>query len=94
MRALADEHRLAILLRLAQRPHTVVELTEAFGFGQTLVSHHLKALRETGLVSVAPIGRSNRYSLCCEAIADPVRFLTGIAASNEGEESSDVESGS
>jgi DNA-binding transcriptional ArsR family regulator len=53
----------------------VRELTESTGLGQTLVSHHVAPLREQGLVTVIPRGRSNVYSLCCEALAGPVRLL-------------------
>lgn len=80
LKALADERRLAILLLLADRPLTVKELQEATGTGQTLVSHHLRALRERGLVTATPEGRSNRYSLCCEALADPIRTLDGLTS--------------
>ena|SRR5664280_331997 len=79
LKAIADEHRLAILLLLAERQCTVVELTAELGIGQTLVSHHLKALRDAGLVVATPVGRSNVYAMCCEAVAEPVRYLAGIA---------------
>lgn len=88
LKALADEHRLTILLTLTERPHTVVELTEAVGLGQTTVSHHLKALRECGLVVATPVGRRNVYELCCDAVTEPIRFLSDLAAArpscNEG----------
>lgn len=78
-KALADENRLAIVLLLAERPHTVRELTDATGLSQTLVSHHLAPLREHGLVMATPRGRSNVYQLCCEQLAAPVRVLAGLA---------------
>jgi DNA-binding transcriptional ArsR family regulator len=79
MKALSDENRLAILLAVGDRPRAVVELSEVTGLGQTLVSHHLRTLRETGLVSVAPQGRSNVYSVCCDAIAEPIELLARLA---------------
>jgi DNA-binding transcriptional ArsR family regulator len=79
LKALADEHRLAILLTLAEGPRSVVELADELGISQTLVSHHLKALRECCLVSITPKGRRNVYSMCCGAVAEPVRYLAGIA---------------
>jgi len=79
LKAIADEHRLAILLLLAQKPMSVVEMTKLLGISQTLVSHHLKGLRDAGLVAARPIGRSNVYSMCCEAVAEPVRYLAGVA---------------
>ena len=80
LKALADENRLAIVLALATRPHTVRELTDATGMTQTLVSHHLAALREAGLVVATPRGRANVYRLCCEELAAPVQLLASLAA--------------
>lgn len=79
LKALGDENRLAILLTLVQGPCSVTELTSSLGLGQTLVSHHLKVLRDTGLVTVTAVGRSNVYELCCTAVAEPVRYLAGVA---------------
>lgn len=79
LKALADETRLEIALRLAERPHTVRELQDALGLGQTLVSHHLGLLRAQGLVSNTVRGRSNVYALCCEQLGDPVRLLVTLA---------------
>lgn len=80
LKALGDEHRLTLLLLLAERPRTVRELTEATGMSQTLVSHHLAPLRQQELVTVTPKGRSNVYALCCEALAAPVQLLASLAA--------------
>lgn len=80
LKALADETRLALILHLSDHPHTVRELQEVTGLGQTLVSHHLGILREQGLVSAAAHGRSNSYSLCCDQLAEPVRVLATLAA--------------
>lgn len=80
LKALADEHRLAIMLLLASRPHTVRELTDATDLSQTLVSHHLAALREAGLVTSTPRGRANVYQLCCDQLAAPVQLLASLAA--------------
>jgi DNA-binding transcriptional ArsR family regulator len=87
-KALADENRLTLLLLLAERSRTVKELQEASGLSQTLVSHHLAPLREQGLVSVEPRGRANVYTLCCEELGPPVRWLATLAAMTpEGAES-------
>jgi DNA-binding transcriptional ArsR family regulator len=79
MKALSDENRLAILLAVAQQDRSVTELTAATGLAQTLVSHHLKSLRDNGLVTVTAHGRSNVYSLCCAAVADPLEMLAALA---------------
>jgi DNA-binding transcriptional ArsR family regulator len=78
LKALADENRLAIMLAIAQQQRSVKELTEAIGLPQTLVSHHLKALRDTGLVTATARGRSNVYALCCDALAEPIRLLAAL----------------
>jgi DNA-binding transcriptional ArsR family regulator len=80
LKALADEHRLAIMLLLAERPHTVRELTDATDLNQTLVSHHLAALREAGLVTSTARGRANLYRMCCDQLAAPVQLLASLAA--------------
>ena len=79
MKALADENRLAILLAVAERERSVTELTAATGLSQTLVSHHLKSLRDNGLVAVTAQGRSNIYSVCCAAVAEPIELLASLA---------------
>ena len=87
LKALSDPNRLLLVLLLADGPRTVRELTEAAGMGQTLVSHHLAPLRDQGLVTITPRGRSNVYALCCEALAGPVRLLATLAATTpEGAE--------
>jgi DNA-binding transcriptional ArsR family regulator len=78
MKALSDENRLAILLAIAERDRSVTELTDATGLPQTLVSHHLRCLRDNGLVTVTAQGRSNVYSLCCAAVADPLELLAAL----------------
>lgn len=82
LKALSDENRLTILLAVADRESSVTELMGATGLSQTLVSHHLKTLRENGLVAATPVGRSNVYSLCCEAIAEPIALLSTLAGAN------------
>ena len=87
LKALGDENRMMIVLLLLEKPKTVKELQEETGLSQTLVSHHLKPLREQELVSMVPRGRSNVYTLCCEELAETVQILASIAGSTpEGAE--------
>ncbi|WP_306215800.1 ArsR/SmtB family transcription factor [Actinoplanes sp. RD1] len=79
LRALADETRLTLMLLIAERSRTVKELQEATGLSQTLVSHHLGLLREQELVEAVAEGRSNRYTVCCSALTEPVRLLSSLA---------------
>jgi DNA-binding transcriptional ArsR family regulator len=63
LRALAHEERLLIALWLAGSTCTVRELEQVTGLSQSLVSYHLRELRQAGLVTATPSGRSNRYRL-------------------------------
>lgn len=85
LKALSDENRLTILLAIADRDSSVTDLVAVTGLGQTLVSHHLKSLRDNGLVVATPVGRSNVYSLCCDAIADPIALLSTLASASTTE---------
>ena len=52
-KALADPTRLGILSLLAARPVAicVCEINEFFDLGQPTISHHLKVLRDAGLIA-------------------------------------------
>jgi DNA-binding transcriptional ArsR family regulator len=63
LRALANEERLLIVLWLASSTCSVRELEQVTGLSQSLVSYHLRELREAGLVTASASGRSNRYRL-------------------------------
>jgi len=62
MRALADPTRRAVFEQIANADEiTVVELTRSSNVTQGAISHHLKALREAGLVLERPEGRNVYY---------------------------------
>ena len=62
-RGLGDPARLAILKHLTLGEHKVAELTAHLGLAQSTVSGHLACLRDCGLVSSRPQGRSSMWSL-------------------------------
>lgn len=62
-RALGDETRLKLLEHLSASEQTVAALMELTGLGQSLVSHHLRTLRQAGLVHVRREGRWANYEL-------------------------------
>ncbi|MEB3357096.1 MAG: ArsR family transcriptional regulator [Synechococcales bacterium] len=51
LKVLADHHRLAILTLLMDRPQHVWELNRELGLGQSLLSHHLRVLRQHGFLT-------------------------------------------
>lgn len=76
LRALAHEERLLIALWLAGTTCSVRQLEQVTGLSQSLVSYHLRELRQAGLVTAEPRGRSNRYRLT-HADLDQLASLIG-----------------
>ncbi len=75
IKALADRQRLRIvnmLLRAGGEPVCVCEFEPFLGLSQGTVSHHLKILREAGLVESEGRGTRSYFSLVAGAI-DSVR---------------------
>ena len=69
-RALADPTRIAIVNRLSGAEELCVcDLTAAFDLSQPTISHHLKILREAGLVESTRRGTWSYYRLVPDAVA-------------------------
>jgi len=76
-KALADPTRVAIVNRLASLGETCVcDLTAAFELSQPTVSHHLKLLRNAGLIEVSRRGTWAYYRLVPERVAQLAGSLT------------------
>ncbi len=78
LRALADDTRLRILDILRDGEHCVCELQASVEIGQSLLSHHLRALREAGLVQDRREGRWVHYSLSAGAVHPLARYLDAL----------------
>ncbi len=77
-RALADPARVAIVNRLAQSDEVCVcALVPELGLAQPTVSHHLRVLREAGLVQARRQGTWSYYRLVPEAVEALGRALAG-----------------
>ena len=63
LRVLSDPTRLAVMRMLGRAPRVVGELVAALGIEQSLLSHHLRVLREAGLVRSESEGQCRRYSI-------------------------------
>src|ERR687883_1518534 len=80
-KALGDPTRVAIVNRLAAAPEVCVcDLTDAFELSQPTISHHLRILREAGLVEASRRGTWVYYRLVPDAVAELARALGGPAA--------------
>lgn len=69
LRALANPHRVAIVLALAERERCVHELVEELGVSQPLVSQHLRVLKAERLVTGHRRGREVAYELSDDHVA-------------------------
>ncbi len=63
LRALADACRLAVMDMLIEGSMTVSEMLEKIDLEQSLLSYHLKILRQEGLIESIREGKSVRYRL-------------------------------
>jgi ArsR family transcriptional regulator, arsenate/arsenite/antimonite-responsive transcriptional repressor len=76
----ADPLRARIVSMLAREQLCTCHLVEATGAKQTTVSHHLKVLREAGLVESEPCGRFTYYRLRAEVLDELGHHLEVLAA--------------
>jgi DNA-binding transcriptional ArsR family regulator len=63
LKVLADQTRLAILRLLMESPKHVGELNTHLNLEQSLLSHHLKVLRQEGFVESTRDGKAVLYQL-------------------------------
>jgi ArsR family transcriptional regulator len=76
-KALGDPTRVGIVNRLAGADEVCVcDLTATFGLSQPTISHHLRVLRDAGLVTAEKRGTWSYYRLVPEAV-EPLRVALG-----------------
>lgn len=63
LKALSDTNRLNIVVSIGKKDCSVSEIIKATGLSQTLVSFHLRALREANIVTTERNGPFILYSL-------------------------------
>lgn len=81
LQTVADPHRWRLLTELAQSDRRVSELTGLLGEPQNLVSYHLRALRDAGLVSSRRSSHDGRDAYYRVDLAHCAEVLSGAAAS-------------
>jgi ArsR family transcriptional regulator len=77
-RALSDETRLRIIDLLRNGERCVCDLTESLKLGQSLLSFHLRTLKDAGLVTDRREGRWSYYALSADAFAQLEEFVGGL----------------
>jgi len=77
---IGDSKRLKLLYLVADHPRNVTELTEALDISQPTVSHHLRILRERGLVKTERDGTTIYYSLGDPRILQAIEIMRSFVA--------------
>lgn len=85
LRLLADPLRRRIVQHLAAEQLCTCHLVELTGAGQTLISHHLRALREAGMVESSPYGRFTYYRLRAGSLEAAAGTLAALAEASRGD---------
>ena len=74
-RALADENRIRILELIGREEKNAGELLEQLEVVQSTLSHHMKVLTESGLVSARKSGKWTYYAICGEVLEEAGQYL-------------------
>lgn len=73
--ALGNAERLTILNHLREHPRSVSDLLTEITITQSTLSHHLKILRKTGLVTAIRNGRHVYYAVRKEGLSELINDL-------------------
>ena len=79
LKCIVDNNRRQIIWCLGSREMCVNEIIEKINLEQTLVSFHLKALRNCGLVSCRREGKKMIYRIKDEGIIDILRVINDLS---------------
>ena len=78
LKLIAEENRLKIVCLLARRELCVCEIWRMLDIPQNLTSHHLKALKDYGLISSRKEGLNVFYSLNTASLKESKKLLNGF----------------
>ncbi len=78
LKVLGDTNRLGIVMAIGKGSRSVTELINITGLSQTLVSFHLRALRNRSIVKTAREGPFIYYSLTEPCLVDILNELSEI----------------
>ncbi|OPX86360.1 MAG: Transcriptional repressor SdpR [Pelotomaculum sp. PtaB.Bin104] len=76
LKALGDSHRQNILRLLAHREMGACEIIQAIGLSQPAIAHHLKILKQAGLISSEKEGKIVFYTLKKDGCKDFLEQLS------------------
>lgn len=80
LRAIAHPHRLLIVDMLhQQKSMTVTEIYERLEIEQAVASHHLRILKDRGVVQVRRDGKNSNYSLTSDEYYKILEVLSSVS---------------
>lgn len=82
-KAFCDENRLWILELLQSGEKCACVLLEQLNIGQSTLSHHMKLLVQSGIVSARNQGKWTYYSISAAGAARAVELLKGLTSVRE-----------
>ncbi len=83
LKVLGDPNRLGILMSIGKDSRSVTEIINATGLSQTLVSFHLRTLRNAGIVKTKRNGPFIYYSFSEPGLIDILSDLSQTVNSTE-----------
>lgn len=83
MKALSDPNRVKMMDLLSYETMCACDLLEYFDFTQSSLSHHMKILKEVGLVTTEKIGKWHYYTVNQSAVESISRFGQEIFSNSE-----------
>ena len=89
LKCIVDNNRRQIIWCLSTREMCVNEIIEKLNLEQTLVSFHLKALRNCGLVSSRREGKKSIYRIIDKGIIDILNTINELSKRINDEEKCD-----
>lgn len=90
-KAFCDENRLMIIELLQSGEKCACKLLDDLQIGQSTLSHHMKILCDSGLVSGRKEGKWTHYSLSPDGVANAKELLAELTAIKEPEPDSGCE---
>jgi ArsR family transcriptional regulator len=79
LKVLGEPTRLEIVRRLAVEDLCTCHLVDELGIAQPLISHHLRVLRDAGIVRSEPCGAFTYYVLERPVLSEIAELLGGLA---------------
>jgi len=84
LKVISEPNRLQIICLLFSGEKCVCQLEDALALSQNLVSHHLKVLKDAGLIDFCKCGKWRHYSLDSKAFAELQSEFTNLMSADSG----------